>query len=177
MRNTAFKVLLVKIQTQKNLIHNLTRLMMKALVMCSMKQQMIRFKDLSRIEKAAEQGGANEVIASLSDGYETQLGRWFEGGAELSAGQWQKLAVSRAFMWDAEVLILDEPTASLDAEAEYELFQRFQTLTEGKISILISHRFSTVRMADRILVLREGKVEEFGYSADLLAGRAGVRKF
>jgi ATP-binding cassette, subfamily B, bacterial len=131
--------------------------------------QVSALEDLPRIEKAVEQGGAEEVVASLSEGYETQLGRWFEGGAELSAGQWQKLAVSRAFMRDADVLILDEPTASLDAEAEYGLFQRFQTLTEGKISILISHRFSTVRMADRILVLRAGKVEEFGNHQELLA--------
>ena len=131
--------------------------------------QVDAIEDLSRIEKAVEQGGASAVLGELKDGYDTQLGRWFEGGVELSAGQWQKLAVSRAFMRDAKVLILDEPTASLDAEAEYELFQRFKDLTDGKISVLISHRFSTVRMADRILVLRGGRVEEFGSHQELLA--------
>jgi ATP-binding cassette subfamily B protein len=125
--------------------------------------------DLERVEEAAAKGGAQAVVDELADGFDTQLGRWFEGGVELSAGQWQKLAVSRAFMREAEILILDEPTASLDTEAEYELFQRFQDLTAGCISILISHRFSTVRMADRILVLRDGEVAEFGDHEALLA--------
>ena len=125
--------------------------------------------DLDRIERAAEQGGAKSVVDELADGWDTQLGRWFEGGVELSSGQWQKLAVSRAFMRDAPILVLDEPTASLDAEAEYALFERLRSLTEGRMAILISHRFSTVRMADRIVVLRNGKIEEIGSHDDLLA--------
>jgi ATP-binding cassette, subfamily B, bacterial len=90
------------------------------------------------------------------------LGRRFENGVELSAGQWQKIALARAYMRDAQVLILDEPTASLDARAEYEVFLRFADLTEGKMAILISHRFSTVRMANRILVLEDGRITEQG---------------
>jgi len=109
------------------------------------------------------------VIHSLSKGYDTVLGGWFEAGQELSAGQWQKLAVSRAFMRDAEVFILDEPTASIDAEGEHELFQRFKALAAERIAIIISHRFSTVRMADRIAVLHGGRLEELGSHQDLLA--------
>jgi ATP-binding cassette subfamily B protein len=125
--------------------------------------------DLSRIERAAQRGGADEVVKRLAKGWETQLGRWFEGGVELSMGSWQKLAVSRAFMRDADVMILDEPTASLDAEAEHALFLRFRALTEGKMVLLISHRFSTVRMADRILVLANGRIDELGTHAELVA--------
>jgi ATP-binding cassette subfamily B protein len=125
--------------------------------------------DKSRIERAAVKGGADEVIGELPQGYETMLGHWFERGRELSGGQWQKIALGRAFMRDAEVLVLDEPTASLDAEREYEIFQRFRQLTEGRIAILISHRFSTVRMADRIVVIENGEVTESGAHADLLA--------
>ena len=125
--------------------------------------------DQGRIERAAELGGAEAVVEQLPNGWDTQLGRWFDGGAELSTGQWQKLAVSRAFMRDAPILILDEPTASLDAEAEYELFERFRSLTSGKMAILISHRFSTVRMADRIIVMRNGRIEEVGSHEELLA--------
>jgi ATP-binding cassette subfamily B protein len=97
------------------------------------------------------------------------LGNWFERGRELSGGQWQKMALGRAFMRDAEVLVLDEPTSALDAEREYEIFQRFRDLTSGKIAILISHRFSTVRMADRIAVLENGELTELGSHQDLLA--------
>ncbi len=101
------------------------------------------------------------------------LGGWFHGGLELSAGQWQKLAVSRAFMRPgADVLILDEPTASIDAEAEHQLFQRFQELSAGRTTILISHRFSTVRIADRIAVLHGGELEELGSHRELV-GRGG----
>ena len=124
--------------------------------------------DRSRIEEAARQGGALSVVEALPQGFDTMLGAWFEGGHEISAGQWQKLAVSRAFMRDAEVLILDEPTASIDAEAEHDLFQRFRALAAERSAIVISHRFSTVRMADRIAVLRGGRLEELGTHRDLL---------
>ncbi len=127
-------------------------------------------EDRGRIARAAEQGGASGVIATLPQQYDTMLGGWFEKGQELSGGQWQKLAVARAFMReDAEVLILDEPTASIDAESEHALFERFQELAADRIAIVISHRFSTVRMADRIAVLHDGKVEELGSHEELMA--------
>ena len=97
------------------------------------------------------------------------LGRRFENGVDLSAGQWQKIALGRAYMRDAQILILDEPTASLDARAEYEVFQRFADLTAGKMAVLISHRFSTVRMANRILVLENGRIHEQGTHSQLVA--------
>ncbi len=125
--------------------------------------------DTERIEDAAEHGGADEVVAELPQGYETVLGRRWERGQELSGGQWQKIALARAFMRKAEVLILDEPTSALDAEAEYEIFLRFRELMAGRIAVLISHRFSTVRMADRIVVLSEGKIHELGSHAELMA--------
>ena len=125
--------------------------------------------DNARVESAAERGGADEVVAELPQGYETILGRRWERGQELSGGQWQKIALSRAFMRKAEVLILDEPTSALDAEAEYEIFLRFRELMAGRIAVLISHRFSTVRMADRIVVLSEGKIHELGSHAELMA--------
>ncbi len=126
-------------------------------------------EDTARIESAAEHGGADEVVAELPQGYETVLGRRWERGQELSGGQWQKIALARAFMRKAEVLILDEPTSALDAEAEYEIFLRFRELMAGRIAVLISHRFSTVRMADRIVVLSEGKIHEHGSHAELMA--------
>ena len=131
-----------------------------------------QIKDLAdepRILAAAEQGGADEVIDALPNGYDTVLGRWFEKGAELSGGQWQKIALGRAFMRDSEVLVLDEPTSALDAEREYEIFQRFRELTAGRIALLISHRFSTVRMADRIAVIEGGRISELGTHSELLA--------
>jgi ATP-binding cassette subfamily B protein/ATP-binding cassette subfamily C protein len=129
-----------------------------------------RVEDRAHVEAAARRGGADGVIAALPQGYETVLGGWFEAGHELSAGQWQKLAVARAFMRDqAELLILDEPTASIDAEAEHELFQRFQALAADRSAIVISHRFSTVRIADRIAVLHDGRLEELGPHRELLA--------
>jgi ATP-binding cassette subfamily B protein/ATP-binding cassette subfamily C protein len=108
------------------------------------------------------------VVASLPARYQTVLGGWFESGQELSAGQWQKLAISRAFMRDAELLILDEPTASIDAQAEHELFERFKRLAADRTAIIISHRFSTVRMADRIAVLHGGRIEELGSHHQLI---------
>jgi ATP-binding cassette subfamily B protein len=101
------------------------------------------------------------------------LGRWFRDGHELSLGQWQKIALARAFMREAEILVLDEPTASVDAQTEYEIFQHFKELTEGKMAILISHRFSTVRMADRIAVIQEGRITELGTHQELLQ-REGI---
>ena len=103
-------------------------------------------------------------------GFQTQLGNWFKGGKELSTGQWQKVALSRAFMRSkAEVLVLDEPTAAMDAAAEAELFEYFRDHTQGKIAVLISHRFSTVRQADRIAVLENGRMIECGTHTELLA--------
>jgi ATP-binding cassette subfamily B protein len=124
--------------------------------------------DLARIRRAADRGGASSLIDSLPDGYDSTLGRRWDKGLELSGGEWQKIALARAFMRGAEVLVLDEPTAALDAEAEYEVFQRFGELTEGRIAVLISHRFSTVRMADRIVVLSAGRIVEAGSHPELM---------
>ena len=126
--------------------------------------------DRPRIETAAQRSLADTVVASLPDGYEQTLGKRFQTGVDLSGGQWQKVALGRAYMRAAQVLILDEPTAALDARAEAEVFERFKDLTGGKTAVLISHRFSTVRMADRILVLDGGTVEEVGTHEELLAG-------
>ena len=122
-----------------------------------------------RIETSSRKSLADSVIAQLPRGYRQMLGRRFEDGIDLSAGQWQKIALARAYMRDAQVLILDEPTASLDARAEYEVFQRFADLTRDKMAVLISHRFSTVRMADRILVLDNGEILEQGTHQQLVA--------
>jgi ATP-binding cassette subfamily B protein len=124
--------------------------------------------DLERIRDAADRGGASPIIEKMPRGYDTMLGRRWEKGLELSGGQWQKIALARAFMRKAEVLVLDEPTSALDAEAEYEVFRRFGELMEGRIAVLISHRFSTVRMADRIVVLSAGKIIELGSHAELI---------
>ena len=125
--------------------------------------------DRPRIESAVDRGGARPVIDGLPQGLDTMLGGWFEEGKELSGGQWQKIAIARAFMRDADLLVLDEPTASLDAEAEHDLFQRLRSLAQGRSAILISHRFSTVRLADRIAVLRDGRIAELGSHEALLA--------
>jgi ATP-binding cassette subfamily B protein len=121
-----------------------------------------------RIDGAAEKSLADQVIAGLPMGYDQPLGKRFKQGKDLSGGQWQKIAIARAYMKDAEVLILDEPTSALDARAETEAFNRFIKLTEGKTAVIISHRFSTVRIADRIMVLKEGKVLEIGTHLELM---------
>jgi ATP-binding cassette subfamily B protein len=129
-------------------------------------------EDESRLGAAVERGGARELVTSLQKGLDTQLGRWFQDGVELSGGQWQKVALARAFMrQEADILVLDEPTAALDAEAEHAVFQRFRQLAEGRTTIVISHRFPTVRMADRILVLEHGRIIEQGTHAQLVASR------
>jgi ATP-binding cassette subfamily B protein len=125
--------------------------------------------DQARIEKAAQRSLAFQVIDKLPNGYDQMIGRRFEGGVDLSGGEWQKFALARAYMRDAQLLILDEPTATLDARAEYEVFRRFAELTRGRMAVLISHRFSTVRMADRILVLEGGQIREQGTHKQLLA--------
>jgi ATP-binding cassette subfamily B protein len=129
--------------------------------------------DDQRIHAAAEKSLADGVIERLAGGYEQMLGRRFEGGVDLSGGEWQKLALARAYLRDAQVLILDEPTAALDARAEFEVFQRFNELTTGKLALFISHRFSTVRMAERIIVLENGSISEEG-SHDQLMARGGT---
>ena len=122
-----------------------------------------------RIEEAARRGMADEVVSTLERGYDQVIGRRFKDGVDLSGGQWQKIAIARAYMRDAQVMILDEPTAALDARSEFEVFERFKELSDDKTAILISHRFSSVRMADRILVLADGKVEASGTHAELMA--------
>ncbi len=124
--------------------------------------------DRARIEEAARRGMADEVVASLGKGYDQVIGRRFKDGVDLSGGQWQKIAIARAYMRDAQVMILDEPTAALDARSEFEVFERFKELSDNKTAVLISHRFSSVRMADRILVLADGKVEASGTHAQLM---------
>jgi len=151
--------------------------------------QISAFDDLDAIKQAAERGGASAMVAELPDTYDTMLGYWFhsdkEGSSELSGGQWQKIGLARAFMRslrakehnngskngyiDAQILILDEPTAALDAKAEYDVYSRFKELTEGKTTIFISHRFSSVRMADQIILIDGGKVKEQGSHDELMA--------
>ena len=125
--------------------------------------------DRDRVVAAARQSMADPVIQRLPEGYDQMLGRTFAKGHDLSGGEWQKLAIARAYMRNAEIIILDEPTAALDARAEAEVFTRFKALAEGTTAVLISHRFSTVRMADRIVVLADGKVEHAGTHAELMA--------
>ncbi|HCH63493.1 MAG TPA: ABC transporter permease, partial [Deltaproteobacteria bacterium] len=128
-----------------------------------------RMDDPAQRAAAAEKGMARTFIEAMPQSYDTQLGRWFKDGRELSGGQWQKIALSRAFMREeANILVLDEPTSAMDAEAEAEIFSRVQSLAEDKLAILISHRFSTVRMADEIVVLAQGRIVEQGDHATLM---------
>ena len=128
------------------------------------------FEDAERWREAADRGMATPFVDALPEGFDTQLGRWFKDGRELSGGQWQKIALSRAFMRrDADVLVLDEPTAAMDAGAEAEVFEHFRKLASDRIVILISHRFSTVRMADQIVVLHGGRIQERGSHEELMA--------
>lgn len=124
--------------------------------------------DRARIERAARKGMADDVVAGLPRGYDQIIGRRFKEGVDLSGGQWQKIAIARAYMREGQVMILDEPTAALDARSEFEVFERFKELSAGRTSVLISHRFSSVRMADRILVLADGKVEASGTHEQLM---------
>jgi ATP-binding cassette subfamily B protein len=127
------------------------------------------FTEQDRWSEAAAKGMADSIIAGLPQGYETQLGKWFKGGQELSGGQWQKIALSRAFMRsEADILVLDEPTAAMDAAAEATIFEHFRKLTQNRIAILISHRFSTVRMASQIVVIENGRIIERGSHEDLM---------
>ncbi len=128
-----------------------------------------RMEDRGAIEDAATKGGADGLLDRLPDGWDTPLGKWFDGGVELSGGEWQKIALGRAFMRDARILLLDEPTSALDAQAEFELFARLRSLAHGRTAIYISHRFSTVRQADRILFLEHGRLVEQGTHAELMA--------
>ncbi|HEV2028034.1 MAG TPA: ABC transporter ATP-binding protein [Candidatus Dormibacteraeota bacterium] len=124
--------------------------------------------DREAIEDAGRQAGADELIAGLPDGYDTALGKWFDAGVNLSGGEWQKVALARAFMRDAKILLLDEPTSALDAQAEYDLFERLRSLTHGRTAVYISHRFSTVRRADRIIFLENGRLAEEGTHEELM---------
>ena len=128
-----------------------------------------RLDDLDGIAAAAEKAGAHEFIETLDEGYQTRIGSWFGRGTDLSGGQWQKIALARAFFRQSDILVLDEPTSVLDARAEYDIFQRFLELTAGKTTILISHRFSTVRMADTIYVFQQGRIAERGSHRELMA--------
>lgn len=123
---------------------------------------------LGNIHLPAYRSGADKVISKLDQGYDTILGKWFEDGEELSFGEWQKVALARAFIRDAQVVVLDEPTSAMDAKAEYEIFKKFREMTAGRTTILISHRFSTVRMADSIYVLDNGRIIEHGNHNELI---------
>ncbi|HET7031005.1 MAG TPA: ABC transporter ATP-binding protein [Candidatus Limnocylindrales bacterium] len=131
--------------------------------------ELTRIEDRAAVEDAARKGGADSLLDRLPDGWDTPLGKWFDGGVELSGGEWQKIALGRAFMRDARILLLDEPTSALDAQAEFELFARLRSLARGRTAIYISHRFSTVRQADRILFLEHGRLVEQGTHEELMA--------
>jgi ATP-binding cassette subfamily B protein len=130
--------------------------------------QIENLADQERIIRSAEKSGAHPIINAMPQAYETILGRWFSNGRDLSGGEWQKIALGRAFMRDCEILVLDEPTAALDAENELRVFEQFRKLTEDRMAVLISHRFSTVRMADRIFVIEDGRISEEGTHTELL---------
>ena len=131
--------------------------------------QVLERENRERIEQAARKSLAHDVISKLPEAYGQMLGRRFDAGVDLSGGEWQKVALARAYLRDAQLLVLDEPTASLDAKSEHEVFQRFAELTTGKMALLISHRFSTVKMADRIVVLEKGQIAEEGRHEQLIA--------
>jgi ATP-binding cassette subfamily B protein len=133
--------------------------------------ELAQIEDRDAVEAAARKGGADSLLGRLPDGWDTPLGKWFDGGVELSGGEWQKIALGRAFMRDARILVLDEPTSALDAQAEFELFARLRRLAAGRTAIYISHRFSTVRQADRILFLEHGALVEQGTHDELMALR------
>jgi ATP-binding cassette subfamily B protein len=128
--------------------------------------------NLESLQAAAHKSLADQVVEKLPLRYEQMLGRRFDGGVDLSGGEWQKVALARAYLREAQLLILDEPTAALDARSEFDVFQRFAELTAGKMALFISHRFSTVRMADRIVVLENGQIAEEG-NHDQLASMGG----
>ncbi|MEO3748739.1 ABC transporter ATP-binding protein [Plantactinospora sp. B5E13] len=128
-----------------------------------------RIEDADRVRTAAVRGGAHELVAGLPSGYDTPLGKWFDRGVNLSGGEWQKIALSRAFMRDARILVFDEPTAALDPASEHELFVRLRELAQGRTTVYVSHRFSTVRQADRILHFADGRLTEQGTHAELIA--------
>ncbi|WP_285640749.1 ABC transporter ATP-binding protein [Lentzea sp. NBRC 102530] len=132
-----------------------------------------RLEDREHIENSARRAGADERIERLPRGYDSPLGRWFDQGVSLSGGEWQKIALARAFQREAPILVLDEPTSALDAQAEHDLFSRLRELSEGRTTLYISHRFSTVRQAERILLLEHGKVAEYGTHEELMAAKAG----
>jgi ATP-binding cassette subfamily B protein len=132
-----------------------------------------RLEDRPHVEDSARRAGADERIERLPQGYDSPLGRWFDQGVSLSGGEWQKIALARAFQREAPLLVLDEPTSALDAQAELDLFSRLRELSEGRTTLYISHRFSTVRQAERILLLEHGKVAEYGTHEELMAAKAG----
>jgi ATP-binding cassette, subfamily B, bacterial len=134
---------------------------------------LVRLEDRPHIEESARRAGADERIQELPSGYDTPLGRWFDQGVSLSGGEWQKIALARAFQREGPILVLDEPTSALDAQAEHDLFARLRELAAGRTTLYISHRFSTVRQAERILLLEHGKVAEYGTHEELMSAKAG----